>query len=248
MQVQRRYHEISHFRAPYKDSVFNGYGVYEMVRGRELHGLGEYLPVSGMGEYERVEGLGEYLPVSGLGAAELSSTLLQAVGGLQFVTDAGAAAVAAMLLPYQTTPNALAVSGTGGDVGVVAWIGEGAPPAEMGTGPFMTLAQILSMYMTGGWVLLSDTQLLAPTPGTRQFILTKNTDTIAKNAHVGGLFFLSPGADPTLVAAAQKRVTALFGKGLLATLGPFGAAGLVLAAGAGLWYVFRGRKDRKGRK
>ncbi len=60
MTQRARYEDISHFRAPYKDSVFSGFGIYEHVpHGAETHGAGEYMPVNG---------IGEYVPVSGLGA------------------------------------------------------------------------------------------------------------------------------------------------------------------------------------
>jgi 2-keto-3-deoxy-6-phosphogluconate aldolase len=116
----------------------------------------------------------------------------------------------------------------------------------MGPGPFTPLGQLLSTLNKGGMVLLGDMQLNQPTAGKRVFVLSKNADTIAVGARSGGQFFLSPGADPTLVLAAQKRVKALYAPSLFASMGPFGMAALVAGVGAAAYFGFikKGKKKK----
>lgn len=233
MQVNRSYHEISHFRAPYKDSVYNGYGVYERRMGRELHGQSDYMPLVGVGA-DAAPAVAPPVP------------LFEVVGNLQFATAAGNAALTTMLSPYKGVANSIAAPGANGDVSIVTWIGPGTPPADMGPGPFTPLGQLLSTLNKGGMVLLGDMQLNQPTAGKRVFILTKNVDTIATQAHSGGLFFLSPGADPTLVASAQKRVKSLYAPSMLAGMGPLGMAAIVAGVGAAVLFAFS--KKKKGKR
>lgn len=233
MQVNRQYHEISHFRAPYKDSVYMGYGVYERPMTRELHGQSEYMPTAGYGA--------DAAPA----ATPPAAPIFQIVNAMQFSTPSGDAAITAMLAPYQSVANSIAAAAPNGDVSIVAWIGPGAPPADMGPGPFTPLGTLLSTLNQGGMVVLGDTTLGMPTVGKRNFILTKNVDTIATQAREGGLYFLSPGADPTLVAAASKKVKSLYAPSLLAGLGPVGMAGLVAAAGVAAYLAFFSKRKKK---
>jgi hypothetical protein len=236
MQANRQYHEISHFRAPYKDSVYMGYGVYERPMSRELHGQSEYMPLVGVGADA---------PAA---STALAAPLFEVVGNLQFATAAGDAALTTMLSPYQAVANSIAAPGANGDVSIIAWIGPGTPPADMGAGPFTPLGQLLSTLNKGGMVVLGDMQLNQPTAGKRVFILTKNVDTIATQARSGGLFFLSSGADPTLVASAQKRVKQLYAPSMLAGFGPLGMAAAVAGVGAIVLFAFAKKKGHKSKK
>jgi hypothetical protein len=233
MQVNRMYHEISHFRAPYKDNVYMGYGVYERRTGRELHGQSEYLPLVGIGA--------DAAPA----VAPPPAPIFEIVNNLQFSTASGDAAITAMLAPYQAVPNSIAAAGANGDISIISWIGPGAPPADMGPGPFTPLGQLLSTLNKGGMVVLGDTTLGMPTVGKRTFIITKNPDTVARQARTGGLFFLTPGADPTVVAASAKKVKSLYAPSLLASMGPVGMAGLVAGVAAIGYFAFAKKKGRK---
>ncbi len=248
MQPQGRYNEISHFRAPYKDSVFNGYGVYERAAGRELHGVGEYLPVAGLGEYVQMGAFGQAATAEA-SSGTVASPIFQVVGNLQFATNSGDVMIENVLAPYLQAPIAIASPGVGGDVSVVAWIGYKTPPpgADTGPGPYVSLDQIFQTVQKGQ-VVLGDTTRAIPAPGKRSFLITSNPETIAKNARSGGLFFMSPGADPTLVTAAQKKVLDLYGPTFFASLGPYGTAGIVLGVGAALWFMFSGGKAKKSKR
>jgi len=241
----RVYEEISHFRAPYKDSVFSGFGVYEETPGgHETHGVGEYMPVLGVGEYIPVSGLGvaaEPPPAPHPELAPPAPQLFESDGGIIFSTDSGAALINAMLAPWSGKPTAFAMPTANGDVAVVWYVGYDTPPQGSEPGPYSSFGQIASMYQKG-YAVLSETSLVNPVPAKRTFIITKNPKTVASLARQGGLYFVTRGADPAVVEAA-KRV--LSGSNMLAGVGPVGTAVLVVGGAAVLYLALGGGKKRK---
>jgi hypothetical protein len=245
----RTYEEISHFRAPYKDSVFSGFGVYEeTLHGHETHGVGEYLPVQGMGEYVPVSGFGAttegppIIPQPTPEVAPRAPSLFESDGGIIFSTDAGAAMINAALAPWSTKPTAFAMPAAGGDVAVVWYVGYDVPPQGSEPGPYGTFSQIASQFQKG-YAVLSETSLVNPVPAKRTFIITKNPKTVASLAKQGGLYFVTRGADPAVIEAAKS---VLKGGSLLAGVGPVGTAVLVVGGAAVLYMAFGGgRKKRR---
>jgi hypothetical protein len=256
--MRARYEDISHFRAPYKDSVFSGFGVYEQVApGAETHGTGEYVPVSGLGEtnlHPLIAGSTTVVPPGWVLAPTPEPTaagvqqpatapagpLFESEGHLVFSTPAGAAMFDAMLSPWAQKPTAQAIPLSNGDIGVLWWVGYDVPPPEAGPAAgFVPFAAIMGLYPTG-YVVLSETSLVNPTPAKRSFVVTKNAKTVADNAREGGLYFITRGGDQKVIDAAKALVTGGFS---LAALGPTGTALLVVGGAAVLYYAF-GRKKR----
>jgi hypothetical protein len=257
-----RYEDISHFRAPYKDSVFSGFGIYENVpRGAETHGTGEYMPVSGIGEYMPVSGFGATDPSAPPGW-EVSSTpeptpagaqpaaqpapagpLFESEGHLIFTTPQGAAMVDGMLSPWAATPTAQAMTLENGDVGIVWYVGYQTPPPEAGpASSFVPFAAVMAPFMKG-YVVLTETSLFGagPTPQKLTFIITKNPKTVAYFAKEGGLYFITRGGDTAVIEKAKGILSG----SMFASMGPMGTAALVLAGGAVLYFAFGGGKKKR---
>jgi hypothetical protein len=262
MMRRARYEDISHFRAPYKDSVFSGFGIYENVRaGAETHGTGEYMPVAGIGEYVPVGGFGavveagpppgwqtsstpEPMPAGAQPAAPASTgPLFESEGHLIFTTPQGAAMVDGMLSPWAATPTAQAMTLANGDVGIVWYVGYPVPPPEAGpASSFVPFAAVMAPFMQG-YVVLTETSLFAagPTPQKLTFIVTKNPKTVADFAKEGGLYFITRGGDTGVIDKAKG----ILAGSLFASMGPMGTAALVLAGGAVLYYAFGGGKKKR---
>jgi hypothetical protein len=265
MQRRARYEDISHFRAPFKDSMFSGFGIYENVpRGAETHGTGEYMPVSGIGEYVPVSGFGADAAVPGsvpiaptaeplpagaqpapASAPMTPGPLFESEGHLIFTTPQGAAMVDGMLSPWANTPTAQAMTLANGDIGVLWYVGYQTPPPEAGpASSFVPFASIMPAFVKG-YVVLTETSLMGagPQPQKLTMLITKNPKTVADQAKEGGLYFITRGGDQNVIDSAKR----LLGGGVFASfasMGPLGTAALVVGGVAVLYFVFGGKKKK----
>jgi hypothetical protein len=274
--MSRKYTEISHFRAPYKNAMFSGvgdaasgYGVYEGVGHDEESGGGERLNAMwGQNPWAPVrqqDGTWGQNPWNGVGAVDTpvptppapAEPPLKSLdpffvidGGITFATDATATALNTTMAQWAMTDQAFAVPDAVGDtVSFVIYHGMAQPPPGSEPGPYTPLAQLLMPLMPklGDHVaVLIDKRFATPTPGKRTMILTRNPKIIADNAKAGGAYFLTKDADAVIVAQAKGMTGGFMSAGFLTS--PAGLATAFIVIGGVVYLIGSGSRSGSRRR